>query len=78
MKEMRMSEKSSTPARRRTLLAGAGTLGALGAAAALLPKSAAPPPADTARAADAETATSATPGYQLTDHVKHYYRTTRV
>ena len=60
---------------RRTLFAGAGTAGALAAAASLLPA--------------AREATEAAPelpkepperggGYALSEHVKHYYRTTRL
>jgi hypothetical protein len=59
---------------RRTLFAGAGTAGAIAAAASLLPGAvkqagevAQPkaPPADTG-------------GYQLTEHVKRYYKSTLV
>jgi hypothetical protein len=58
---------------RRTLFAGAGTAGALAAAAALVRT----PPCS-------EPAVSETPppperggGYQLTEHVQRYYRSTR-
>jgi len=58
---------------RRTLFAGAGTAGAVAAAASLLPgavqETAAPelkPPPDRGG------------GYQLTDHVKRYYKSTLV
>lgn len=58
---------------RRTLFAGAGTAGALAAAVSLLP-------------AVRETAQSPTPkappekggGYQLTEHVQRYFKTTRI
>lgn len=61
---------------RRTLFAGAGTVGAVAAAASLLPgvvrESAAPP----------EPASKEPParggGYQLTEHVKRYYKSTLV
>jgi hypothetical protein len=60
---------------RRTMLAGAGGVGALAAAAVMLPavrqdappqQPKASPPADTAA------------GYRLSEHVKRYYATTRV
>lgn len=59
---------------RRTLFAGAGTVGALGAAAALLPQltSQAPAPA-TPRPTPEKGG-----GYSLTDHVKQYYKTTLI
>jgi hypothetical protein len=61
---------------RRTLFAGASTVGAAVAAAALLP-SALPE-----LTAQPEPALQPPPekggGYQLTEHVKHYYRTTLV
>ncbi|HZY17554.1 MAG TPA: formate dehydrogenase [Ramlibacter sp.] len=61
---------------RRTLFAGAGTVGALAAAASLVPG---------AREA-AQTAAAPTPkapperggGYALSEHVKQYYKTTRL
>lgn len=60
---------------RRTLFAGATTVGALAAVAALLPSAPAP-------IAQAEVTPKAPPerggGYALTDHVKQYYQTTRV
>jgi ATP-dependent protease HslVU (ClpYQ) peptidase subunit len=58
---------------RRTLFAGAGTAGALAAAAALLPRT--PTPAAQVAAAAIEPAGD---GYQLTEHVQHYYRTARI
>ena len=58
---------------RRTLFAGAGTAGALAAAAALLPRGEAVP----AVVAGAEPAPQ-TGGYQLSEHVKRYYQTARV
>jgi hypothetical protein len=59
---------------RRTLFAGAGTVGALAAAASLVPA---------VRDAAPEPATSRKPperggGYELTEHVKRYYKTTRL
>ena len=60
---------------RRTMLAGAGTVGALAAAAAVMPsaKTAAP---------ELQTGVNPTPdtaaGYRLTEHVKRYYASTRI
>jgi hypothetical protein len=59
---------------RRTLFAGAGTVGALAAVAALLPKGTAPAAVVAAPAAPA----AADGGYQLTEHVQRYYQTARV
>lgn len=70
-----MTQPKTPPAvSRRSLFAGAGTVGALAAATAALPLLrpaepalvAAPPKADDQG------------GYQLTEHVQHYYRTARV
>jgi hypothetical protein len=71
-----MIDKSDKPSplSRRRMFAGAGSVGALAAAAAVLPlaKTIAPAPPETlAKAPDAG-------GYQLTEHVQHYYRTARV
>jgi hypothetical protein len=59
---------------RRTVFVGAGTVGAMAAAASLLPS-----------VRDAAIAPAALPkapanggGYSLTDHVKQYYQTTRI
>ena len=60
---------------RRTLLAGAGTAGALAAAAVVLrtaQQTALPQQADAKPIAD----TAA--GYRLTEHVKRYYASTRI
>ena len=60
---------------RRTLFAGAGTVGALAAAATLLPGAA----QDTTAALPATKEPPAKGGgYQLTEHVKRYYKTTLV
>jgi hypothetical protein len=59
---------------RRTLFAGAGTAGAIAAAASLLPgavQEAASPP-------QAKEAPEKGGGYQLTEHVKRYYRSTLI
>ncbi|MBK7459033.1 MAG: formate dehydrogenase [Rubrivivax sp.] len=70
-----MNRDDQQPMARRTLLAGAGTVGALAAAAALLParESAKTPAGDTV-----QTASDESTGYRLTEHVKQYYRTARV
>lgn len=70
-----MKRDDQQPVARRTLLAGAGTAGALAAAAALLParESAKTPADDTVKTASDESS-----GYRLTEHVKQYYRTARV
>jgi hypothetical protein len=60
---------------RRTLFAGAGTAGAIAAAATLLPgavQEAAISPDDQKRPPERGG------GYQLTEHVKRYYQTTLV
>ncbi|MES3003884.1 MAG: formate dehydrogenase [Pseudomonadota bacterium] len=59
---------------RRTMFAGAGTAGALAAAATLLPQ-AAPP---TEAASEKKEPPERGGGYQLTEHVKRYYKTTLV
>ena len=62
---------------RRHVVAGAGTVGALAAAAAALPLA---PTAATEKKTVAAAKPAAEPqdGYQLTDHVKRYYQTTKV
>lgn len=69
------TQATQAPLARRRLFAGAGTVGALAAAASVLPSvqpsvapvaSAEPPPAPEAG------------GYQLSEHVKRYYQTARV
>ena len=59
---------------RRTLFAGAGTVGALATVAALLPKGTAPVPAPVAAALPE----AADGGYRLSEHVQRYYQTARV
>lgn len=59
---------------RRTLFAGAGTVGALAAAASLLPGAV----RDSAPEPQAKEPPARGGGYQLTDHVKKYYNTTLV
>ncbi len=59
---------------RRTMFVGAGTVGAVAAAASLLPsiQAAGPAPAALPKAPEKGG------GYSLTDHVKQYYQTTRI
>jgi hypothetical protein len=67
--------QAKTPLSRRRLFAGAGTAGALAAAATVLPlQREAAPVAD----ATPKPAPEAGGGYQLTAHVKQYYQTTKV
>lgn len=64
------------PVERRAVLAGAGAVGALAAAAALLPGK---PEADAAAAkAKAKAAPDTAAGYRVTAHVQQYYRSTRI
>jgi hypothetical protein len=59
---------------RRTLFAGASTVGALAAVAAVLPKA-----VDTAvPSAVGKPAPERGGGYSLTEHVKQYYKTTMI
>jgi hypothetical protein len=67
---------ASKPVDRRAVLAGAGGVGALAAVASLLPGRPATPPVTQAQAA--KPAPDADAGYRLTEHVKQYYRTTRI
>jgi 2-polyprenyl-6-methoxyphenol hydroxylase-like FAD-dependent oxidoreductase len=67
--------KSTTPVlNRRTALAGAGTAGALAAAAVALPGAGKAPVV----VAEVKPAPEQGGGYQLTDHVRRYYQTTKV
>ena len=69
-----LSSADNTVLTRRRVYAGAGTAGALAAAAAVLPLTKAAAPAVAALPSDkAETG-----GYQLTEHVLRYYQTARV
>lgn len=58
---------------RRTVFAGATTVGALAAAATVLPRGAAPE-----AAAEPKPAPERGGGYALSDHIKHYYQTARL
>lgn len=60
--------------RRRSLFAGVGVVGAAAAATALLP-SAQP---ESAVIQEPRPAPSRGGGYSLSDHVQHYYKTTRI
>ena len=70
-----MSDSKASDLSRRRLFAGAGTAGALAAAAVALPVLR---PADKAVTAAAKPAPEQGGGYQLTQHVLDYYQTTRV
>lgn len=70
-----MSDRPN-PARRRQLIAGAGTVGALAAGAALLPT--VQQPATQASPADKQTPADGKSGYQVTQHVLRYYQTARI
>lgn len=70
-----MSKTPNSLLSRRRVFAGAGTAGALAAAAAVLPLG--QPHAEQA-AAEPKAALDRTGGYQLTEHVKRYYETTKV
>ena len=59
---------------RRVLFAGAGTAGALAAVASVLPSSPTVAPA----VATAKALPPQGGGYAVTEHVQHYYKTTRI
>ena len=59
---------------RRTLFAGAGTAGAVAAAASLLPSAI----TQTAALPEAPKPPAKGGGYHLSDHVKRYYQTTLI
>ena len=67
--------QSSPRLSRRTLFTGAATAGALGAAATMLPQAIQPP---TAFVPQAKEPPERGGGYQLSDHVKKYYKSTRI
>jgi hypothetical protein len=67
---------SKQTVQRRTALAGAGALGAVAAAAALLPGQ--QPVATQASAAPASGDASASGGYRLTEHIQRYYASARI
>ncbi len=70
-----MSETQPNPLSRRRLFAGAGTAGAVAAAATILPLSR---PAEPVVAAEPRPAPEQGGGYQVTQHVLRYYQTAKV
>ncbi len=68
-----MSQSPLPTINRRAAFLGAGTVGALAAAAAVLPRAELPAAVTTTLAGP-----EAKSGYQLTDHVKQYYATARI
>jgi hypothetical protein len=72
---MSVGKENKQPVGRRNLLAGAGTVGALAAAATVLPLSQ-QSPADAKTGARQPLDTDG--GYRLTEHIKRYYRSTRI
>ena len=70
-----MSKTPTSPISRRRVFAGAGTVGALAAAAAVLPLG---KPAPEQTAAAPKEAPDTRGGYQLTEHVKRYSQTTKI
>lgn len=62
------------PLNRRTLFAGAGTAGALAAAATLIPTGPTPSQPQATQTPKPERGG----GYSLSEHVKQYYSTTRI
>lgn len=73
MKESSRSGDSPSRLSRRTVFAGATTVGALAAAATVLPRV-----EPQAAAAEPKAAPKRGGGYTLSEHNKHYYRTTRI
>jgi hypothetical protein len=67
------ASEGRTRLNRRRLFAGASTVGALAAAATLLPRVHTEEPAEVARPAPEKGG-----GYSLSDHVKQYYKTTQI
>ena len=60
---------------RRTLFAGASTVGALAAVASLAPVT---QPSPATQITELKPAPEKGGGYSLSEHVKHYYRTARI
>lgn len=75
MKESSRSAPAERPSRlsRRTLFAGAGTVGAVAAVATVMPRLETPEVA-----AEPKPMPERGGGYSLSEHVKHYYRTTQI
>jgi hypothetical protein len=68
-------QEPKKPVDRRTMLAGAGAVGALATAAVMLPGA---DKTATAQSADTKPAPDTAGGYRLTEHVKRYYATARI
>ena len=66
---------TKNPVDRRAMLAGAGAVGALAAAASLLPGA---EKATAVATADMKAPPDTAAGYRLTEHVKRYYQTARI
>jgi hypothetical protein len=66
--------KADSKLSRRSLFGGVATTGALAAAATLLPKS----PVPAAEPEPAREPPARGGGYHVSEHVKHYYKTTRL
>lgn len=73
-KPPRSTPEGSSRLSRRTLFAGAGTVGAVAAVATVLPRI----QSETPSAAVSKPAPTRGGGYTLSEHVKHYYNTTRI
>lgn len=69
-----MSKPNSPAVGRRTVMVGAGAVGALAAASALRPQGASGPASQAAAALQP----AVNSGYRLTEHVKLYYAKARV
>ena len=70
-----MDQSKTAKHSRRSLFAGAATVGAVAAVASVLPKVVAP---SAAPGAEPLTRPERGGGYSLSEHVKRYYQTTRV
>jgi hypothetical protein len=70
-----MSKSPAPELSRRTVFAGAGAAASAAAAVALLPQLR---PQAPAAGAGTPNASDTAAGYQVTEHVLHYYRTARV
>jgi hypothetical protein len=71
-------EDRKQPLKRRGLLGGAATLGAVAAAVTLLPSQDPATQVPDAAARSGDAGKTAGDGYQLTAHVQHYYQTARI
>lgn len=74
MKDTPRPEDRPSRLSRRTVFAGAGTVGALAAVATVLPRGEAPE----AAATETRPAPQRGGGYALSEHVQQYYRTARL